>query len=370
MRPNRQQATTLMACLVASRLLYNAGLEELIAHYRETGKHLNRFAQDKAHGKTAHPDLPAVVVDTTLDRLHRSFANFFRGLKNGRRVGFPRFKGPQRWNTIQFRDTGHYLKGSYFHAPKSIGGKIRVNAHRPLEGTFKFARVVLRPSGWYLQCVCETQPDPLPKLDAAIGLDMGITYLVADSDGRLVHNPKNLQEAAEKLAKAQRRLAKCVKGSRRRGKARQKVARHHERVANRRRDILHKVSRNYVNAFQTIVIEDLKPANMVKNHCLARAISDASWGMLRGMLEAKAVDAGRQVIAVAPHYTSQDCSACGQRVQKSLSVRTHVCPHCGYVADRDTNAACNILKAGLRSSDYAGTPRSGTAGEGRGGITA
>ena len=365
MRPSKQQSTSLMACLVSSRLLYNAGLEELITHYRATGRHLNRFAQDKAHGKTEHPDLPAVVVDTTLDRLHRSFANFFRGLKDGRRVGFPRFKVPQRWNTIQFRDAGHYLKGSYFHAPKSIGGKIRVNAHRPLEGTFKFARVVLRPSGWFLQCVCETEPTPLPHLDNAVGLDMGITYLVADSDGWMVHNPKNLQLAAEKMAKAQRRLAKCVRGSRRRRKVRRMVARHHERVANRRRDILHKVSRKYVNEYQTIVIEDLKPANMVKNHTLARAISDASWGMLRGMLEAKAEDAGRQVIAVRPHYTSQNCSACRQRVQKSLSVRTHFCPHCGHEADRDTNAACNILKAGLRSPDYAGTPRSGTEGEGR-----
>ena len=220
--------------------------------------------------------------------------------------------------------------------------------HRPLEGTFKFARIVLRPSGWYLQCICETEPIPLSKKDNAVGLDMGIRYLVADSNGQVIANPKHAKKSAKKLAKAQRRLAKCKKGSNRRKKARQNVARHHERIANQRKDTLHKASHHYVKHYQTIVIEDLKPANMVQNHHLAFAIADASWGMFRQYLEAKAESAGRQVLAVAPHYTSQKCSSCGAYVQKSLSVRTHVCPFCGYLADRDTNAARNILHRGLQ----------------------
>jgi putative transposase len=321
-----------MRVLIASRKLYNAGLEELITHYQDTGKSLHLYEQDKRHGKAEHPDIPAVVVDTTLKRLHRSFANFFRGRAEGRRVGFPRFKGARRWHTIQFRDAQHSLRGSYFHAPKLAGGKIRVNVHRPLEGDFKFARVVLRPSGWYLQCITEPTPTPLPTLDNAVGLDMGITYLVADSDGRLIANPKSLQAGADQLAKAQRRMAKAKKGSHRRRKAARVVARHHERVANRRKDTLHKVARRYVDGYQKIVIEDLRPANMVRNHTLARSISDASWGMLRSLLEAKAEEAGRELIAVPPHYTSQRCSGCGAHVQKSLSVRTHVCGDCGYVA--------------------------------------
>ena len=365
LRPNRDQDKALMSVLIASRKLYNAGLEELVTHYQETGKSLHLYEHDKRHGKAEHPDIPAVVVDTTLRRLHRSFANFFRGRAEGRHVGFPRFKGVRRWDTIQFRDSQHSLKGSYFYAPKLAGGKIRVNVHRPLEGAFKFARVVLRPSGWYLQCVTEAAPRALPMLDNAVGLDMGIAYLVADSEGHVVKNPKNLQVGAEKLGQAQRRMAKTRKGSRRRRKAGHIVARHHERIGNRRKDTLHKVARHYVNAYQTIAIEDLRPANMVRNHSLARSIFDASWGMLRSLLEAKAEEAGRELIAVPPHYTSQMCSACGAHVQKSLSVRTHVCPSCGYVADRDTNAARNVLNAAIGRS--ARTGPSPSLGEGRDG---
>jgi putative transposase len=362
MRPNRLQKQALMEVLVASRRLYNAGLEELIKTYEATGKPMHLYEQDKRHGKAEHPDLPAVVVDTTLKRLHRSFAHFFRGRSEGRDVGFPRFKGARRWDTIQLRDAQHTLKGNYFHAPRACGGKIRVNVHRPLEGVFKFGRFVLRPSGWYLQCVCETEPTPLPPKDNAVGLDMGLTYLVADSTGRRRKNPKNLHKSAGKLAKAQRSLARCKKGSHRRRKAVRVVARQHERIANQRQDTLHKISREYVNAYQIIAIEDLKPANMVKSHSLARAISDASWGQLRQMLAHKAADAGRRLVAVPPHYTSQRCSACGMHVQKSLSVRTHVCPHCGQVADRDVNAAENILAAA--QATLARTGPSPTGGEG------
>jgi len=346
MRPTKKQEQALMSVLMASRKMYNACLEELITHYKETGKYLHIYEQDKRHGKEAHPDLPAVVVDTTLKRLHRSFTNFFRGLKEGHKVGFPRFKNAQAWNTIQFRDAQHCLDNGRFKAPGICGGRIRVIVHRPLQGTFKFARLVLRPSGWYVQCICETEPSPLPKKENAVGLDMGIRYLIADSDGRIVENPKHAKKSARKLAHAQRKLEKCKKGSNRRKKAKQQVSRQHERIANQRKDTLHKASRHYVDRYQTIVIEDLKVANMVRNHCLAFAIADASWGMFRQYLESKAESAGRQVVAVAPHYTSQKCSQCKGYVQKSLSVRTHVCPFCGYLADRDENAARNILRAG------------------------
>jgi putative transposase len=348
LRPNKAQEQALLSTLIASRKMYNACLEELITHYQETGKYLHLYEQDKRHGKEAHPDLPAVVVDTTLKRLHRSFTNFFRGLKEGRKVGFPRFKVPTAWNTIQFRDAANCLDNGRFKAPQQCGGRIRVIVHRPLEGTFKFARIVLRPSGWYLQCVCETTPEPLPKKDNAVGLDLGIRYLIADSNGYILDNPKHAKKSAKKLAHAQRKLAKCKKGSKRRQKAKHTVARHHERIANQRKDTLHKASHHYVKYYQTIAIEDLQVANMVRNHCLAFAIADASWGMFRQYLEAKAESAGRQIIAVRPHYTSQKCASCGEYVEKSLSVRTHVCPFCGYIADRDENAARNILQRGLQ----------------------
>jgi len=353
LRPTKMQDETLWAVLIGSRHLYNQLLEECITHYTETGKHLNIYEQDKRHGITEHPGLPAVVVDTTLKRVHQSFKNFFEGRKEGRRVGFPRFKGANRWNSFAFRDSINHLDGRYFVAGKHLGGRIRAVVHRPLEGTFKFARIVRRTSGWYLQCVCETASHPLPVLDTAIGLDMGITYLVADSTGQMVRNPKNLQKSAGRLAQAQRVLCRRQKGSHRRKKAGRCVARIHETITNQRKDTLHKVSRHYVNGYQTIAIENLHPANMVQNHSLARAISDASWGTLRWYLTYKAEDAGREIVAVPPHYTSQRCSRCREHVQKSLSVRTHVCPFCGYVADRDVNAAVNILQAAQKGSDGA-----------------
>ncbi|HEY6406668.1 MAG TPA: transposase [Ktedonobacteraceae bacterium] len=205
----------------------------------------------------------------------------------------------------------------------------------------------MRSSGWHLQCVCETTPEALPQKDNAVGLDMGIRYLVAESLGHIIAHPKHARKTAKRLAKAQKKQAKCKKGSIRHKKARKQIARIHEHIANQRKDTLHKASRHYVDGYQTIAIEDLKVANMVRNHCLAFAIADASWGMFRQYLEAKAESAGRQVIAVRPHYTSQKCSSCGGYVEKSRSRRTHVCPFCGYLADRDENAARNILQRGV-----------------------
>ena len=346
-RPNKEQEAKLRAVLMASRRMYNDCLQELVEHYKVTGKHLNRFEQDKRHGAKHHPDLPAIVGDTVLDRLHRAFANFFRGRKENKRIGFPRFKSADACKSIQFRDAANCLDGNYLKMPKLCGGRLRVNVHRPLAGTFKFARLVLRPSGWYVQCVTDYDGVRLAPTEKAIGLDMGITYLVADSGGGFVRNPKSFRDSAKKLASAQKQLAKCNRGSHRRHKAKKQVARVHERIANQRKDKLHKVSRSYVNGYGTIAVEDLKPANMVRNHSLALSISDASWGLLRFMLAYKAESAGRRFVVVSPHYTSQRCSRCKELVQKSLSVRTHVCPYCGYVADRDTNAAQNILKAGL-----------------------
>ncbi len=362
-RPNKKQEAQLMAVLIASRRLYNDALQELVKHYKATGKHLNLFDQDKRHGAREHPDLPAVVVDTTLKRLHRSFANFFRGRKDGRRIGFPRFKSANAWNTIQFRDAANCLDGNYLKTPKISGGKLRVNVHRPLDGAFRFARLVLRPSGWYVQCITDYDGERLAPSEKSVGLDMGITYLVADSDGGFVRNPKSFRASAKKLAFAQKQLTKCRKGSHRRRKAKRQVARVHERIASQRKDKLHKVSRSYVNGYQTIAVEDLKPANMVRNHSLALSISDASWGLLRFFLAYKAESAGREFVAVPPHYTSQKCSRCKELVQKSLSVRTHVCPSCGYMADRDTNAAQNILRIGLDETFAEGRRGAGSASE-------
>ncbi|QGH72427.1 MAG: CRISPR-associated endonuclease C2c1 [Siphoviridae sp. ctpQM7] len=347
LRPNKQQEQRLFNSLKATRLLYNQALEELIEHYKTTGKHLNRFRHDKMHGKKEHPDLPAVLVDTTIARLHKSFANFFRGIKDGSRIGFPRFKSANQWHSIEFRDAGNYVEGKSFKSGKACAGNIKLILHRPMEGTFRRARIVKRPSGWYLQCVCETKTQPLKKTGKSIGLDFGLRYLIADSNGEIVENDKVGRQNLKKLRRLQRSLARKKKGGKNRRKSARIVARLHERITNRRKDYLHKVSTAYIQKNDRIVLEDLQIKNMVRNHHLAFGIHDASWGMLRNMFAYKAENAGRELIAVAPHYTSQKCSQCGEMVVKSLSVRTHLCPSCGYTADRDVNAAKGILRLGL-----------------------
>jgi putative transposase len=348
LRPNPTQETALWKTLRLSRELYNSALEELVENFKSTGKHMNLFTQDKKHGSKEHPEIPAVVVDTTLKRLHVSFANFFRRCKQGAdKKGFPRFKGANRWHSIQFRDaTSNGISDSYFKAGKMLGGRIRFNRHRDIKGTLKFCRILHKPSGWYLQAVCETQSEKSPKTGASIGLDFGLKYLVADSNGEKVENPRHLKNSLRALRIAQRTIARRKKGSKRRKKAANRAARLHERVANQRKDYLHKVARGYVNRYDNIFIEDLAPSNMVKNRVLARSISDASWAMLRQLLESKAASAGKLVIAVPAHYTSQLCSQCGEIVQKALSVRTHVCPQCGYSDCRDINAAKVIFQRG------------------------
>lgn len=348
LRPTQGQAQKLFHMLSLTQKLYNTGLEELQNHYKKTGKHLNRFSHDRLHNKQTDPELPAVLVDTTIVRLHISFANFFRRIKSGKsKAGFPRFKSWRSWNSFAFSSAINYIEGNYFHSGKACAGNIRAIIHRPMEGIFKHARIVKRASGWYLQCVCDVPIKPLPKNDKSVGLDFGLKSLVADSEGVITPNDKGLRQMLKVLRRAQRKVARRVKGSRNREKAIHALARTHERIAMRRKDYFHKVSRKYVNEYGRIFIENLQVSNMLKNHHLALSISDASWGMLCHMLTFKAEYAGRECIAVAPHYTSQRCSQCGEMVEKSLSVRTHLCPSCGYRDDRDVNAAKNILRLGL-----------------------
>jgi putative transposase len=207
------------------------------------------------------------------------------------------------------------------------------------------------PSGrWFVSLLVDDPTvQPLPIVDSVVGVDAGITSLVALSTGEKVTNPRHERADRRKLAKAQRELARKDKGSVNRGKARVKVARIYARIADRRRDHLYKLTTRLARENQTVAIEDLGVRNMLGNHNLARAISDAAWRELRGMLEYKAQWYGRTVVAVDRWYpSSKICSACG-RINSTmpLRVRSWICPGCGADHDRDVNAARNILAAGL-----------------------
>lgn len=349
LKPNKTQAKELDRLLLETKNLYNQALEQLISHYKETGKHLNRFTHDRMWNKQTCPQLPAVLVDTTIDRLHKSFANFFRRIKAGQKAGFPRFKSINRWSSFSFRDykSGGRLVGDRWHLnPRN---KIKVFLHRPLIGNPKFTRLVKRADGYYVQVVCETPETPQKELDKnkSIGLDLGLRYFVADSNGEKVKAPQFFRKTEYKLAKQQRQLSKKKKGGVNRGKARKLVAKTHLKIARQRKDFIHKLAFKYANNYDYVCMENLAVLGMAKNKYLSKSIYDAGWGLFQNLLSEKLQKLGKGLVLVNPRYTSQICSQCGAVVKKSLSQRTHYCPECLYVEDRDTNAAKVIKNLGM-----------------------
>ena len=194
----------------------------------------------------------------------------------------------------------------------------------------------------------------MPATGKATGIDVGLRVFLVTAEGEAVENPRHYRKAEKRLIKVQRKVARRKKGGTRRKKAVALLARAHQHVKRQRADFHHKTALHLLRHYDTIYLEDLRVANLVRNHHLATSIADAGWAAFRAILEAKAACAGRRVAAVPPAYTSQDCSGCGSRIPKALSVRTHVCPHCGLVLDWDENAARNIQWAGQALRGLAG----------------
>jgi putative transposase len=348
---NRSQHTRLLSTLAQSRLLYNEILEMVKAHYEETGEFLNRYALTCRFKGRGGEHVPQTTVQTLANRLDKALKRFLRRKEFGRKVGFPRFKSANRWHSIQLRQYGRgrdvFLNSETkrLHVPSRLGARLKVKQHRLLQGIPKSAYLVLRADGhWYVLIVCDIGHAPQKREGDAIGLDLGLTHFVADSNGGAVENPRCLKKARNKLRRAQRKSARRKKGSNRRRKASKQAAKQHLKIARQRKDHAHKTARKYVDAYAFIAVEDLRVKNMLKNRHLAHAIADASWSAFKNILALKAEEAGVRVVEVSPRYTSQRCFRCEEIVRKSLSVRRHVCPQCGYASDRDTNAAKNILE--------------------------
>ncbi len=349
---NRSQHKRLLSCLAESRLLYNEMLEMLKANYEESGKFLSRYDLAYRFKGRGGEHVPQTTVQTLADRLDKALKRFFDRKELRCKVGFPRFKSANRWHSIQLRQYGRgrdvFLNSQTkrLHVPSKLGARLKVKQHRPLEGTPKTAHLVLRADGhWYVLIICDMGEAPPKREGDAIGLDVGLTHFVADSNGSTVENPRCLKKAQKRLRRAQRKAARRKRGSNRRRKASKQAAKQHLKIARQRKDHAHKTARNYVDAYAFIAVEDLRVQNMLKNRHLARAIADASWSSFKKILVLKAEEAGVRVVEVSPRYTSQRCFRCEEIVRKSLSVRTHICPQCGYASDRDTNAAKNILRA-------------------------
>jgi putative transposase len=247
---------------------------------------------------------------------------------------------------------------------------------RPIEGTPKTVTLSREADGWYVSFSCAEVPiQPLPPTGRETGIDLGLTVFLATADGEAIENPRHYRRGAKRLANAHRRVSRRTKGSNRRKKAVQLLARAHQHVKRQRADHHHKPALVLVRQYDTIYHEAIQPANLSRRPApvpdgnggylqngaarkagLNKSIQDAGWGHFLSILAFKAACAGKCVEAVNPAYTSQDCSGCGARIEKSLSVRTHVCTHCGLILDRDENAARNIQWRGQRLRGLAGLP--------------
>src|SRR5712691_11845445 len=359
---NKEQARLLMACLVESRNIYNAMLERVKQLYEEQGTFPSKYALEHAFQGHGHEHVPATTVQMLADRLSKSLKRFLAAKENTlAAIGFPRFKTPNRWHSISLRQYGKDVSvhedKKHLIVPKKLGHSLKIKMHRKLEGTPKTVHLVYRADGhWYALIVCETDPytDHAPHscTHPDIGIDVGLKSFLTDSQGHTVENPRFYRTSQRTLRRKQRTMCRRKKGSHRRRKAAKNVAKTHLKILRQRRDHHLKTAKPYAEGYQRIVVEDLEITNLVKNHHLSKSILDAGWGAFLDILEAKAENAGHQVIRVNPRFTTQACSKCGAFMQKSLSVRTHICPFCGYVADRDVNAAKNILsQAGAPPSD-------------------
>ena len=337
------------------RELYNAGLQE-----RRDARQINRTSINYHKQALQLPAIKQVredvanvysqVLQDTLQRLGKTFDAFFQRVKKGATPGFPRFKGKAFFSSFCYPQSGFRLEGDKLHLSKI--GSCRVRLSRPVEGTIKTCTIKREADGWFvIFTVEENQSRWFPRTGETAGVDVGIENFATLSTGQVIENPKLLRQAERSLKTAQRQVSRRKKRSNRRKKAVVLLARQHLKVKRQRLDFFHKTSLNLVREFDQTAFEDLNIKGLVKNHHLAKSISDAAWGTFLIIHTSKAANAGRVVSTVPAAFTSQDCSQCGNRVRKSLAVREHRCLACGFVTHRDHNAAINIRhKAGARPS--------------------
>jgi putative transposase len=351
LKPTPDQERVLDETLWHCRDLYNAGLEQRIWAYRKCGVTVTHAQQEAELPSIRDKDeLPAYgaihsqVLQDVLSRLDKAYQAFFRRVKAGQAPGFPRFQARTRYHSFTYKQFGNGAQLDNGFLVLSKIGRVAVRWSRPIEGKPKTVTLSHEADGWYVIFACAEIPErPLPLTGRETGVDVGLKVFLITADGLVIENPRHHRQAEKQLAKAQRVVSRRQKGSKRRKKAVNRCSRQYQTVTRQRADFHHKVARRLVQQYDTIFLEDLQVRNMVRNRRLAKSISDAGWARFRTTLEYKAACAGKRVVAVPAQYTSQDCSGCGERVPKSLSVRTHICLACGLVMDRDENAAQRFM---------------------------
>ncbi len=313
--------------------------------------------------------LNSMARQASAERAWSAIARFYDNCKKGKpgKKGFPRFKKHSSHGSVEYKTSGWKLSLDRRYITFTDGfnaGTFKLWGTRDLHfyqlSQIKRVRVVRRADGYYVQfCLNQERVEKRVPTGKTIGLDVGLTHFYTDSDGNTVDNPRLLRKSEKALKRLSRQLSRTEKGSNNRREARNRLSRKHLKVSRQRKDFAVKLARCVIESSDLVAYEDLQVCNMVKNRKLSKSISDAAWSMFRQWLEYFGKVLGVATVAVRPHYTSQDCSKCGNVVNKTLSTRTHRCGKCGFVLDRDWNAAINILELALRTVGHTGTNASG-----------
>jgi putative transposase len=348
--PTQEQKVLLDKHFGCARFVYNHFLNQRKEQYQANKKSDNYYAQcktlttlKKEEETVWLKEVNAQSLQFALRCLDTAYVNFFRG-----NAKFPRFKSKRKRSTFTVPQSAKVEDGR-FYAPKFKEG-IKVNVHREVKGKIGKCTLCKTPTGkYYVSVLSQEEYVPKEKTGLSCGVDLGLKDLAITSDGRKYRNYKYTKQYQTKLAVAQKHLSRKTKGSNSYEKQRRKTATIHEKISNSRMDNLHKVSHNIVSMYDTIALEDLNVKGMVKNHKLAKHISDASWGTFIRLLEYKADWNDKQIIKVNRFYpSSKTCCVCGWINQDlKLSSREWTCKN-GHILDRDVNAAKNILKEGMR----------------------
>ena len=369
LRPNKQQIETLENWLNLLRRQYNYRLGErfnwyeqnrtsinscpLICHLPQLKDNPNYYSQKKdlINSKELFPEYKIIhsqVLQDVIKRVKLTFDRWLKGDSSGKRSGKPRFKGIGRYHSFTYPQMKQdCINDKRIKLPKI--GEIKFIRHRPIPDGFKIktATVIRKADGYYLILSLEDKSIPSPDIriipspDNTIGIDMGLKAFLIDSQGEEVKIPQYYRQAQKQLRVKQKAVSRKKKGSNRRKKAIKKLARRHQKVANTRKDFHYKTATNLLKKNNVIAHEKLNIKGLAKTR-LSKSINDAAWGQFLTILASKAEKAGLLTVAVKPHGTTQECSCCGKTVKKALSDRQHSCPHCGFEADRDLNAAINI----------------------------
>jgi len=341
--------------LEACRWVYNETLatrknaweqeQRSVSRYDTIGM-LPTWKADKPELEQAHSQ----VLQEVCTRVDLAFQAFFRRVKAGEeKVGYPRFRGHDRYDSFTYPQTGFkVLDNEHLHLSKI--GDVKIKMHRPIEERVKALTVRRdRLGNWYACFSCIVEPKPMPLTSKVIGVDVGLATFATLSNGEKIENPRFFKRDQKALLKARSKRDRADKETPRRRKLTRSCLHIENRITNRRKDFAHKLSRNLVNEYQIIAFEKLDIQDMQDGNyrSMNRSIADVAWARFVQYCSAKAEDAGRTVVLVNPKNTTKMCSRCGEIVPKTLSERVHECPHCGLVLDRDHNAALNIIALGL-----------------------